>query len=342
MTSRVRTKLGEAWFSLAWRLRPAVGRPRIGLRDLLRLLYPNPLPEDLHREQTAYRVVGSNTVRSLGAVRDILATLDAHSAPSPVSVRLGPDDVVETEVGGVRLALDRADHSVASVMLADHAYEPHVTRVLTELLAPGMTFLDVGANVGYFTVLAGRLVGPGGRVVAVEPSSENCRLLLRSLELNDLHNVTLLPLALAEVTGWSYLVPHVGSNSSLESTTAGPADLGRWGQVVPTVRGDAVVTERVDVVKMDVEGAEGLVVAGLAPVIERWRPVVVSEASEEMLARVSGRSLAEFLGWFADRGYRCAVIDEDGSEPCDVDDLDAFVAGWGDRFRIENLLLRPR
>jgi hypothetical protein len=47
------------------------------------------------------------------------------------------------------------------------------------------------------------------------------------------------------------------------------------------------------------------------------------------------------LGWFADRGYRCAVIGEDGRDPVDVADLDAFVAGWGDRFRIENLLLRP-
>jgi FkbM family methyltransferase len=339
MTSRVRAKVGQAWFRLAWRLRPAVGRPRIRLRTLLRLLYPNPLPEDLDHEQAAYRVAGSNTVRRLATVRDILATLDAHSAPSPVSVRFGPEDVVEADVGGVRLALDRADHSVASVMLRDGAYEPHVTRVLTGLLAPGMTFLDVGANVGYFTVLAGGLVGAGGRVIAVEPSSENCRLLLRSLELNHLANVTLLPLALAEETGWSYLVHHVGSNSSLGA--AGDV-VGGWGQVVPTVRGDAVVTGPVDVVKMDVEGAEGLVVAGLAPVIERCRPVVVSEASEEMLGRVSGRTLAQYVGWFVDRDYRCAVIPEDGSPPRDIEAVDAFVARWGDRFRIENLLFRPR
>jgi hypothetical protein len=108
------------------------------------------------------------------------------------------------------------------------------------------------------------------------------------------------------------------------------------------LRGDSFLEGPIDVIKMDVEGAEARVVAGLASVIEECRPIIVTEVSHEMLTRVSGSGLAEFLGWFTDRGYGCAVIGSGGGLPIDSDDVQALVAAWGDRFRIENVLLRPR
>jgi FkbM family methyltransferase len=310
------------------------------LRSLLRLLYPNALPKDLELERQAFRAVGSNSVRDLHSIRRVLATLNHHSAPSPINVRFSPDDVVEVELDGLKLALDRADTSVSEVMIRDHAYEPEVTSVLKQILRPGMTFLDVGANLGYYTLLGARLVGPSGRVIGVEPNSENFRLILRSLELNDFSNVTLLPLALAEETGWAYFVNYLGSNGGLSESL--PQDsIHGWGQIVPTLRGDSIVKGPVDVIKVDVEGAEGRVMTGLASLVEDCRPVIVTEASEAMLASVSGIGLSEFLHWFADRDYRCAVISSVHGLPDDVKDVDALIDTWGDRFRIENLLLRP-
>lgn len=310
------------------------------VRDLLRLLYPSPLPRDLDLERQAFRAVGSNRVRDLQSIRRVLATLDHHSAPSPISVRFSPEDVVEVELEGVPIALDRADISVSEPMIRDREYEPHITNVLRQLLRPGMTFLDVGANVGYYSLLGARLVGPGGRVIGIEPNSENCRLILRSLELNQCSNVALFPVALSDETGWSYFVNHLGSNGSLSKSPT--QSLNGWGQIVATLRGDSFLQGPIDVIKMDVEGAEALVVAGLASVIEEWKPVIVTEVSHEMLTRVSGSGLAEFLGWFTDRGYGCAVIGSGSDLPVDSDDVPALVDGWGDRFRIENVLLRPR
>ena len=341
MLRKVTKRLGAAWFVARWRSRPAVGHPRMSLRALLRLLYPDTLPPDLDLDRKAFDAVGSNHIRSLQEIRGVLGALDHHSAPTPFTVRFSPGDVTEAEVDGVKIALDRADGSVSEPMLRDRVYEPHVSAVLRSVLEPGMTFVDVGANIGFFTMLGAAMVGSTGRVIAVEPNSENCRLIVRSLELNGYGNVTLLPVALADKTGWSYFVSHLGSNGSL-SGGSDSGVLGGWGQIVPTVRGDQVISGRIDVVKMDVEGAEAMVVTGLTPLIDRYRPVIVTEASEEMLARVSGSGLADYLRWFAGRGYGCAVISPDGSPPVEVPDVEDLISGWGSRFRIENLLLRPR
>jgi FkbM family methyltransferase len=337
---RVKRRMGERWFVTRWRIRPAVGQPRMTVRELLRLLYPSPLPRDLDLERKAFRAVGSNRIRDLRSIRRVLATLDHHSAPSPISVRFSPDDVVEVDLEGMSIALDSADISVSEPMIRDREYEPHITNVLRQLLRPGMTFLDIGANVGYYSLLGASLVGPGGRVIGIEPNSENCRLILRSLELNHYSNVAVLPVALAEETGWSYFVNHLGSNGSLSHSPR--ESLSGWGQIVPTLRGDSVLQGPIDVIKMDVEGAEARVVAGLASLIEVCKPVIVTEVSHEMLTRVSGSGLAEFLGWFTDRGYGCALIGPGSDLPADSDDVQALVAAWGDSFRIENVLLRPR
>ncbi len=91
-------------------------------------------PGDLDVEFKAYRAVGSNRIHGLHSVRAVLAALDQHSAPSPLSVRFGRGDVVEVVVDGVTLALDTADSSVSEPMIRNREYEPEVTRVLREFI----------------------------------------------------------------------------------------------------------------------------------------------------------------------------------------------------------------
>lgn len=340
MIRRIRTRVGLAWFMAKWRIRPAVGDPRMSLRGLMRLAYPNPLPGDLKLESTAYRAVGSNRVHGLHSVRAMLAALDQHSAPSPLSVRFGQQDVVEVVVDGVKIALDTADNSVSEPMIRNREYEPEVTRVLRNVIRPGMTVLDIGANVGFFTALSADLVGSSGRVIAVEPNSENCRLILRTAEINQFDNVELLPIALAESNGWSHFVNHLGSNGSLAGASESEL-VGGWGQIVPVMRGDDLIKGSIDVVKMDVEGAEARVVRGMAGLIEEHRPVVVTEASEEMLKRVSDCSLSDYLNWFQERNYSVHLISTMAESPIAFPDVKALLATWSDPFRIENLLLLP-
>src|SRR5262245_2134996 len=98
--------------------------------------------------------------------------------------------VVEARANDLVLYLAWRTHGVADPLLAGRGYEPEETAFIEAALAPGMTFLDLGANVGYFTCLAARKVGPAGRVWAFEPDPRNFRLLVRSVKANGLSNVT--------------------------------------------------------------------------------------------------------------------------------------------------------
>jgi FkbM family methyltransferase len=328
--------------AFAERRRLAARRPlAIPLEALLHLIYPQPLPADLGLEDQALAAAGGRSVGDLATLRRVLSALDGPSAPSPVLVRFGPEDLLQVRVSGVTLALDAADVSVSQAIAAAGEYEPAIAAFMAGYLEPGMTVVDCGANVGYHSLLAARLVGPHGRVVAVEPYSENCRLLLISVALNGVDNVTVVPVALDERRGWAHLSPHLGSNASFIADGADALAQG-YGTVVPTFPLDDLVAGPVHLLKVDIEGAEMRAMRGATALIATHRPVVISEVSDEMLRRVSGCSVGDYLGWFAERGYRISVLEPSGARPVDVADLESFLASWTDPFRIENLLLRPR
>ena len=259
--------------------------------------------------QQAIAAAGSDVIDDLSALRRMLAVVEGHVTPSPVTVRLGAADVEWARVGDLWLAVDSADVSVSRTLLAG-TYEPHVTKVFTDFCKPGMTVIDVGANIGYYALLAAHLVGPGGRVVAFEPNSENCRLLLTSVSRNQISNVTLFALAAAERRGWAYFGAHLGSNGAFLAD--GDKRLLEWpGSVVATLPLDDVVEGPVHLMKFDVEGVEPLVVDGAKRVIEESRPLVVSEFAPGMQASSCGRGGEDYLNWFIERDYRVLLLEPD-------------------------------
>lgn len=317
------------------------GRFSLSLKQTLNLLYPDELPKDLHLDDLALTVTGSLRVRDLHSIRKILAALDGPSAPSPVVVRFGKKDLTTIELDGQRVYLDHADFSVSQDLISGRGYEPEVTNLLESLLTEGMTFVDVGANIGVHTLLGSRLVGPSGRVIAVEPYSENCRMILISIAENQIENVTLLPVALDDNCGWSHLSTNIGSNASFVSDQSDQIARG-YGTIVPTFRLDDLLEGPIDVMKVDVEGAEGRAIAGAEELLTKWRPIVITEVSEEMLQRVSRVSVKEYLERFTQRGYIISVLNRNGGPPQEVPDVEAFCASWTDLFRVENLLLFPK
>ena len=301
--------------------------------ELVHLVYPT-LPQDL-RARVDEAAEGDLT--DVSTIRRMLGTIEHQRAPTAFSVQLTENDAVPCTVGDVELLCDAADAAVTPGLRSGE-YEPHLTAVFERYCRPGMTVVDVGANLGYYTLLAATLVGPSGRVVALEPNSENCRLLLSSLRRSGLGNVQVLPVAADVEKGWAYYSTHVGSNGGLIDD----GDLlTRPGVVVPTFRLDDLVAGPVGLVKMDVEGAEGRVVRGATRLIEHERPIVTTELKEEMLTRVSNSTLGEYLSYFEGLGYTAALLEKETGAVKPYASVADLLADWGGRDELRDVLLLP-
>ena len=236
----------------------------------------------------------------------------------------------------MQVALDRADHSVSGRIIADGTWEPHVEHVLRQHLAPGSVFVDIGANVGWHTALAAALVGADGRVYAIEPNPDNARLIAHTIDHNHLSNVQLVPLALGESTGFAAFRSAVGSNGGFL-----PQDDHRFIDpcvtIVPTMRFDDLDIPRVDVIKIDVEGAEPIVFRGAAATIERDHPVILFEFSFQMTEHVGGVTGRDHLRMLESYGYELSLIEQPTGSLVPVGDIDRFFTDWSPT-RIEDFI----
>jgi FkbM family methyltransferase len=178
---------------------------------------------------------------------------------------------------GLPLVLDVTEFTTKTLYFGNRRYEPKTTDCLARLLAPGGVFVDIGANHGYFSLLASALTGPSGRVFAFEPNPAVFAQLRTHVRLNGFEaRITTLDLALADVSDADarLFVSRVSTNSGLSSLTPSAAAFGRGSLSRNETVAVRVETfdrwlatsglSRVDVVKIDVEGAEHRVVAGMA------------------------------------------------------------------------------
>lgn len=296
-------------------------------------------PPDAADADLLERLVGAE-VTSASEARAVIAGYDHQRLPTPFVVRLTEEDLVDVSLPGFALWVDRRDPSVSAVIKDRRDWEPHLSSVLHDVLRPGDTFVDVGANVGFHTFLASTIVGPGGVVHAFEPNPENCRLLWLSKRWNGAENVEIHPFALDRTPGLRYLVTHLGSNGGLLRDEEAAVRSG-LGTFVAAQRLDDAVPGDARLLKVDVEGAEFAVLEGATEVLARCRPHLVLEFSAEMTERVSDVDPFDALERCLALGYGLEVLDRTEPGRRHGVAVDELRASWGDALRIEDLLLTP-
>jgi FkbM family methyltransferase len=202
----------------------------------------------------------------------------------PLAERMDARLVVPVS-GGSRMTVDTSD-MMGRVLATSGVWEPHVTAVVRSLLSTGDVSVDVGAHIGYHTLLASRLVGPSGRVYAFEPSVTAYAALRANVSLNAAANVTTLRMAAGASDGRALLVEPPPGNTGEASVRMIVSDGHFAGPPEPeevAVRSVASVVgpqdaRRLRLVKIDVEGFEPEVLRGVAGLFaEGHSPALVVE-----------------------------------------------------------------
>jgi len=207
-------------------------------------------------------------------------------------------------VNGLRVALTDSENS-RCVYVAG-AFEPNEFAFLHRWLKPGMTFIDVGANEGFFTVFAAERVGAGGRVLSIEPSSREFARLQRNVALNEFGNVCARRVGASDSSRQAAL-------RIAEPLHAGHNTLGRFAYAIDeadreeielrpldTLAGEAGL-KSVDVLKIDVEGAELSVLRGAERVLD-FRPLLIVEVLEAAL-QAQGASCKDVVNFLTALEY---------------------------------------
>ena len=200
----------------------------------------------------------------------------------------------------------KTDIHISEQIIENGIWESYETSILEKLLFPGATFIDVGANIGYYSLIGAVLVGDNGRVVAFEPEQDNFALLEKNLSFNQIKNVVAVNAGLSadQRQGKLYLNKENRGDHQIYQQTSSAAP--RTEQAISLVAGNDFLSQQlfppvrqIDVLKIDTQGAEFLVLSGLMPLLKaslpRLKMIIEFTPYSLKQAGASGMALLELV-----------------------------------------------
>jgi FkbM family methyltransferase len=203
------------------------------------------------------------------------------------------------------------DDYIGHSIVESKSYEPHVTSLVKKLLKEGDVFLDIGANVGYFTMLASSLVKSKGKVIAFEPNPQNLQLIYSSIVENDAVNIDIYPYAASDQKAILNFTT-VGSNGGVVTASAQEQ---QHYFLVPSIVLDKVLEseERISLIKIDIEAHEPYAIRGMEKLIKRLKPKMITEFHPWAMRLNNLEPPEEYLKQLFDLGYQISIIEPSGN-----------------------------
>lgn len=231
--------------------------------------------------------------------------------------RFNPSEEVVTLRSGAVIKVSDVEHSQI-LMRYMGTFEPHCLSLMKRYARPGGNVIDVGANIGLYTVEASRAVGPSGRVIAIEAAPCHAATIRQSAKLNGARNVTVVNTAVGDEPGEAALTLPAGGNMGMFTlgNVAGPKSYKVQIRTIDDIISDLHV-DSVDFVKMDIEGSEFRALNGARKTLEKHRPPILIELNETAL-RACGSSCRQVKGLLTDLGYTGRKIDGRNLTPISV------------------------
>lgn len=237
-------------------------------------------------------------------------------------------------IPGLTVAISPREQIAESIYMGD--FEPEVMAYFLRTIKPGMVIFDVGANIGYFTTVLANLAGKDGAVHAFEPSLREFKSVSKTIKKNGQNNVVLNQTALSEKTGRVTMniakTENMAALNTMGNITHPAAHEGDFQKIeVPLDTIDNYVVnkdlKRLDLIKIDVEGAELMVLKGAEKTLKKYGPQIICEFSD-LTTKGFGYQAKEIFEWLVQKGYRAYRINnqgdiliEPGKEHYDYDNL---------------------
>lgn len=221
--------------------------------------------------------------------------------------------MAESELG-FKIWVNLADTAISWEILRNRFESAEVAFVKSHIRA-GDVIIDIGANIGFFSMLFSKLVGPTGRVIGFEPMPFLFERAAMSARENNFDRCEIHNVALASEAGIAHLVYAPGSpNWGGSFLSFGGSILPDHAAVPVSVQPLAKYVGDLDVklVKIDVEGGEFFVISSALDFFRRARPIILSEIHSDQLRRVSGVSAKQYVTLIASAGYDCFELKDDG------------------------------
>jgi FkbM family methyltransferase len=213
-----------------------------------------------------------------------------------------------TIINGHKMYLNHRDKGISKELAIYSIHEPLTTRVIKKIITRGMTVIDLGANIGYYTLIESKLVGSEGKIVAVEPNSENIKFLKLNIQKNGIKNVTVIEAAIGDRDGFDTL--HLSETSNWHSMISNPS-LKQLNSVEVKVRQlDNLIEElgvSVSLIRMDIEGYEINVIRGMIRTLQKYGPRLVVELHPQL---VGSQAICNLLITLKTLGYVATHIIE--------------------------------
>ena len=223
--------------------------------------------------------------------------------------RLGMHFSRRVNIDGFDVVCDPFD-GLTRLLIQQGFTEPETRLLFADEIRPGMTIFDVGAYIGQFTLVASRQLAGTGRVVAFEPSSAAFALLSENVRRNHLSNVRCIHAAVSDSTGEAtfYLMPASADQNSLRPLAGSDAIPVKVALETIDHVAESLSLDRIDLIKIDVEGNELFALRGARSVLREFRPLLIIEISHHQFTY--GYSGSEIQSFLEELGYQTMRIDE--------------------------------
>lgn len=295
--------------------------------DTVRLAYKLILGREPENEAA---VQSHMLLGSIEKIRDVMMSSQEFRSIIPQSGFASSKWVAVDVLDRFIMWIDLHDRYVSQGCL-NNSWEPEETAFFVSRLRSGDIVFDIGANVGWFSLVAAKHVGSTGKVHAFEPRPETAQMLKRTIAMNGLRSI---------VQVWEFALSDQADEIRLqwESDTNNPghsflASKGKRHDTLAAHDSAKVISCRLDdvlpevapdIIKIDIEGAEPLALAGAKSAILRKKPVILSEIFPDQLRKVAGVTTAQFIEQLEAYGYGCYLL-EDGKPTRRIKDFPSDV-----------------